>query len=95
MLRLLPATLLLALLNSSFTFGDDPTDASGETAKMDLNSPLLKPWTGPYGGVPPWTLVRTEEFSPAFEVAIARASDDLNAIANNTEPPTFENTVLA
>ncbi|WP_246151726.1 M3 family metallopeptidase [Rubripirellula reticaptiva] len=62
---------------------------------MDLNSPLLKPWTGPYGGVPPWTLVRTEEFSPAFEIAIKRASDELDEIANSTEPPTFENTVLS
>lgn len=59
------------------------------------NSPLLKPWTGPHGGVPPWNLVRQEEFVPAFEEAIRITQDEIAAIANNDEPATFENTMVA
>ncbi|WP_146462221.1 M3 family metallopeptidase [Rubripirellula tenax] len=62
---------------------------------MDVESPLLKPWTGPYGGVPPWTLVRTEEFVPAFDVAITRAQQEIDAIAANPASATFDNTILA
>lgn len=59
------------------------------------DSVLLKPWTGPYGGVPPWDRVRTEEFVEAFDAAIAMAAVEIQAIADNPEPPTFENTVVA
>nr|WP_236649094.1 M3 family metallopeptidase [Rhodopirellula sp. SM50] len=59
------------------------------------DSVLLKPWTGPYGGVPPWDLVRSEEFIDAFDAAIAQASAEIDAIANNPEPASFENTVVA
>ena len=68
---------------------------TGDTKKMASNSPLLQPWTGPYGGVPPWNLVREDEFLDAFDTAIAMAEEDIDAIANNPEPPTFENTIVA
>jgi peptidyl-dipeptidase Dcp len=56
---------------------------------------LLSPWTGPYGGVPPWDLVRPDEFVANFEVAIAEAEAEIETIANNPEEPTFENTIVA
>ncbi len=58
-------------------------------------TPLLTPWTGPYGGVPPWDAVRVEDFEPAFDVAIEAAAHEIDAIANNPEPPTFDNTIAA
>lgn len=58
-------------------------------------SELLRPWTGPYGGVPPWNLVRPEEFVSAFETAIANAQSEISAIAENPRSPTFENTIVA
>lgn len=58
-------------------------------------SELLAPWTGPYGGVPPWNLVRPTEFKAAFEAAIALAQANIAAIADNPEPATFENTIVA
>ncbi|WP_146403750.1 M3 family metallopeptidase [Planctomycetes bacterium CA13] len=60
-----------------------------------MNSPLLQKWTGPYGGVPPWNLVRTDEFQSAFDIAIAAAQEEIETIANQSEPPTFENTIVA
>ncbi|MDP7018542.1 MAG: M3 family metallopeptidase [Pirellulaceae bacterium] len=58
-------------------------------------SAILNEWTGPHGGVPPWNLVRPEEFEASFETAIAAADKDIDAIANSDQPPTFENTIVA
>lgn len=69
--------------------------AQGDAKQMVANSPLLQPWTGPHGGVPPWNLVRPDEFVDAFDVAIDAAAADIDAIANNPDPPTFENTIVA
>ncbi|MCC9603902.1 M3 family metallopeptidase [Stieleria sp. JC731] len=59
------------------------------------DSVLLQPWTGPYGGVPPWDRVRPEEFTAAFDAAIKAAQNDIETIANQAAAPTFENTVVA
>jgi peptidyl-dipeptidase Dcp len=56
---------------------------------------LLQPWTGPFGGVPPWHLVNPPDFVPAFEEAIANALQEIDAIAQQSEPATFENTIVA
>ena len=56
---------------------------------------LLAPWTGPFGGVPPWNLVRENEFLGAFEDAIAEADREIQEIANADTDPTFQNTILS
>ena len=76
---------------SHSTFGQ----AAGAAKKMEFASPLLKPWTGPYGGVPPWNLVRAEDFVPAFDAAIEASNADINAITANPAKPDFENTIVA
>jgi peptidyl-dipeptidase Dcp len=76
---------------SALAFGQE----TGDTKKMDSSSPMLQPWTGPYGGVPPWNLVRSEEFVAAFDAAIAMADKDIAAIAENPEPANFDNTIVA
>lgn len=58
-------------------------------------NPLLQPWTGPYGGVPPFDRVKVEHFQPALEAAMQANLDDIDRIATNPEPPTFENTIAA
>tara|TARA_R110002049_G_scaffold27321_2_gene94376 strand:+ start:657316 stop:659514 length:2199 start_codon:yes stop_codon:yes gene_type:complete len=59
-----------------------------------VNSVLLRPWQGPYGGVPPWNEVRADEFVPAFDTAIESARQQIEAIANDPAEPTFENTII-
>ena len=68
---------------------------NGVKKRMASQSAMLKPWTGPYGGVPPWNLVRIEEFNAAFDAAIDQSRADIDAIANNPDLPTFENTLVA
>ncbi len=59
------------------------------------SNPLLAPWKGPYGGVPPFEKVEVKHFMPAFEVAIPNALKEIDAIANNPKPATFSNTIEA
>ena len=77
--------------SSHSTYGQAP----GAAKKMELDSPLLKPWTGPHGGVPPWNLVRSEEFVSAFDAAIDASNADIKAITDTSEKPSFENTIVA
>ena len=79
------------IFSNHSTFGQAP----GVAKKMEFDSPLLKRWTGPFGGVPPWNLVRSEEFIGAFDAAIKAADDDITAITGNPETPDFENTIVA
>jgi peptidyl-dipeptidase Dcp len=58
-------------------------------------NPLTAAWTGPYGGVPPFDQVRVEQFMPALEQGMADALADIERIANNPAPPTFQNTIEA
>ncbi len=60
-----------------------------------MTNPLLQRWTGPHGGVPPWNLVRPEDFVPAFEAAIAENNKEIDLITSNDEVANFENTVVA
>ncbi|MFV0921118.1 M3 family metallopeptidase [Sphingomonas parapaucimobilis] len=57
-------------------------------------NPLIAPWTGPYGGVPPWDKVKPELFPSAFEAALAERKQDYDRIANNPAKPTFANTFV-
>ena len=69
---------------------------AGQSSNVPARAnPLVDSWTGPYGGVPPWDAVRPEYFPAALETAIAQERTEVEAIASNSAPPTFENTVLA
>lgn len=58
-------------------------------------APLLAPWTGPFDGVPPFDKVVVADFAPALEAAMALELKEIEAIANNPAPPTFDNTIVA
>jgi len=61
----------------------------------DAANPVLHPWSGPHGGVPPFDQVRVEHFAPALDEAMAMYRAEIAAIAGATEPPTFANTLEA
>lgn len=56
---------------------------------------LTAPWTGPYGGVPPFSAVRVSQFRPALEAGMAEELRAIDAIVANPEPPSFDNTIAA
>jgi peptidyl-dipeptidase Dcp len=59
------------------------------------SNPLLAPWTGPHGGLPPFDRVKVEHFEPALEAAMADQLANVAKITAETAPPTFENTIAA
>lgn len=59
------------------------------------DNPLLKKWTGPYGGVPAFNEYKILDFKPAIEFAIQEKLNEIDAIANNLKAPTFDNTIAA
>jgi peptidyl-dipeptidase Dcp len=63
-------------------------------AQMESN-PLLQEWTGPYQGVPDFEAASLDDLEAALEAGMAAHLAEIEAIANNPEPPTFENTIVA
>ena len=57
-------------------------------------NPLLQDWDTPHG-LPPFDAIRTEHFEPALRAAMQANRDELDAIAAQAEPPSFDNTIAA
>lgn len=57
------------------------------------DNPFMQTWDTPYG-VPPFDKIKTEHYMPAFEEGMKQQKAEIEAIVNNTEDPTFENTIL-
>lgn len=58
------------------------------------NNPLINQGKTPYG-TPEFSKIKLEHYMPAFDYALAEARAEMDAIINNPEAPTFENTILA
>ncbi|AXB42658.1 M3 family metallopeptidase [Amycolatopsis albispora] len=58
------------------------------------DNPFASPSELPYG-LPPFDRIAEEHYRPAFEAGIAEQVEQVRAIADNPEPPTFDNTVVA
>jgi len=80
----------LATLLAGSAVAADTVAAPGIAA-----NPLLAPWSGPYGGVPPFDLAKAELFQPALQSAMAEQLAEINRIAGNPDPATFANTIAA
>ena len=64
------------------------------TTDWNLNK-LLKTWTGPYMGIPAFDKMKVVDVKPAMLKAMELNLSEIEAIATNPEPPTFENTIVA
>ena len=62
---------------------------------LAATNPLLAPWSGPHGGVPPFDKVTVELIAPALEAAMAEKLAAVERFANDPATPTFENTLAA
>ena len=89
MKTLLATAGAFALLTTSMTNAADTKPAA------DAVSPLLAPWVGPYGGVPPFDKVKVVDLKPGLETGMAQQLAEIDRIANDPAAPTFENTIAA
>ena len=61
---------------------------------IEPSNPFFDTWSTPFGA-PPFSRIKSEHFMPAYERAFAEHEAEIAAIAGQTAPPTFENTVVA
>ncbi|MEQ9405394.1 MAG: M3 family metallopeptidase [Cyclobacteriaceae bacterium] len=61
---------------------------------MQSDNPFYQEYDTPYG-VPPFEKIKDEHYMQAFEDGMTQQMEEVEAIANNPEPPTFENTIEA
>ncbi len=94
--------LISALLIAACGPGSNTTAPEADNAPenqqvqtMNMENDLLKEWTGPYGGVPAFDEMDLNELKPAIQKGMALHLEEIETIANNPAPPTFENTILA
>lgn len=64
------------------------------SAAANSQNPLLDTWTGTFE-LPPFAVIRPENFQPAFDRALAAHRAEIDAIGANPAPPTFDNTIAA
>ena len=81
---------------------DRVTEAAETQIELDAatqealaTNPLLAEWTGPYGGVPDFQAASLDDLRGALEAGMAANLAEIDAIVNNPEAPTFENTIAA
>ena len=97
MIRTIMLTLAGALAFTTFPFS---TALANERTTMALNTaaphtnPLLTPSTLPFYA-PPFNKITVSDFQPAFEAGIKQQLAEVDRIANNPAPATFENTLVA
>ena len=57
-------------------------------------NPILADWSTPFS-IAPFDKISDDDFAPALDVALAAHQAEIVAIAENTDAPTFENTIEA
>ncbi len=61
---------------------------------MDKGAIFYSEFDTPYG-MPPFEQITNDDFRPAFDKGIEQQTEEIDAIVNNPEAPTFENTIVA
>ena len=62
--------------------------------KNNMDNPFFGEWNTPYN-IPDFEKIKPEHYMPAFEEGMKRQKAEIDAIVNNNEAPTFENTIEA
>ena len=84
------AACLSLLLTGASALAQSPAP----TAAMTTENPLLTESTLPFH-FPPFDKIKDADYQPAFEQGMAEHLKEVAAIANNPQPATFENTIVA
>jgi peptidyl-dipeptidase Dcp len=82
---ILAAAVVLGLIAS-------PVLASG--AEFGPDNPFFAPSALPFQA-PPFDKIKDSDYQPAIEAGMAEQRKEMQAIADNPAPPTFENTIVA
>jgi peptidyl-dipeptidase Dcp len=92
--HILTNILFIISFLSLFVVGCRQTPEKTKEEDMSENI-LLQEWTGPYGGLPAFDKMELEDLKPALEKGMEMNLAEIEDIADNPAPPTFENTIEA
>ncbi|MDR2285269.1 MAG: M3 family metallopeptidase [Sphingobacterium sp.] len=67
---------------------------NNEEKSKDSDNPFLTAYDTPFN-VPPFDKIKDEHFRPAFQEALKQHNLEIDSIINNTEEPSFTNTIVA
>jgi peptidyl-dipeptidase Dcp len=73
---------------------EDRMTLTSPDADAQAGNPLLEAWTGPAAS-PPFAAFSPAHFKPAFDTAMAAQFAEIEAVAGETAPPSFANTIAA
>jgi peptidyl-dipeptidase Dcp len=86
------STIILACVGLLlFSCSKKPGEKPLETA---IVNPFFEEWETPFG-VPPFEQIKEEHYMPAFKEGMKQQKLEIETIVNNSDPPSFENTVAA
>ena len=85
---------LLYAAGLAVVMGACSSQGKGGSESGPAGNPFFSEYTTPYG-VPPFDEIKVEHYKPALERAMEENKKEIEAIVNNPEPPTFENTIVA
>ena len=88
---MITTTLIMSAMTAMSACGTQPLVEMPESLK---GNPLVEEWNTPYQ-TPPFSEIEYAHYEPAIDYAIELNRAEIEAIVNNPEAPTFENTIVA
>lgn len=88
-------SLVSLFLLITMSISTDISVSSATSPAVVKTNPLLREWSGPYGGVPPFDEIEVAHFEPALKAAMEERLREVERIADSPETPTFKNTLAA
>ncbi len=86
--RIVPALALLSLLAAPLAVAAPP-----QASAPAPDNPFFRPYGTPFD-VPPFALIKAEHFLPALKEAMRLHRAEIEAIASDPCPPTFDNVIM-
>ncbi|HVV64038.1 MAG TPA: M3 family metallopeptidase [Rhizomicrobium sp.] len=84
----------LAALGAFGALAAPPAQSAAAAAAFNPSNPFARPSTLPLHA-PPFDRIKDSDYQPAFEEGMKEQIGEIDGIANNPAPPTFENTIVA
>ena len=88
---MITTTLIMSAMTAMATTSAQPLVEMPESLK---GNPLVEEWDTPYQ-TPPFSEIELAHYEPAIDYAIELNRAEIEAIVNNPDAPTFENTIVA
>ena len=89
-----PPKITLSRMGILIAAGAMTLGARAANTDFGPNNPFYAPSTLPFHA-PPFDKIKDGDYQPAIEAGMAQQRKEIQAIADNPAPPTFENTIVA